>query len=211
MHRTHGFDTHSELERALHSLGAFPVTLQRQRWPVDNPGDSASPPADPDPLHPDSISSPKLSREPGSGDAGLQALTAFRAALQLRESQLLPPQHVSQDEALGHTLDSVIPAPQHAFSSESAQQLQPSEPAVLTEQQQVEAPLPEATFRVDGNCSRELSGSRSGSPERQVDASMDAVVQGADGLKARQVTPLYGHGTAQTRLKPQQVQPQGKS
>ena len=109
--QTPGFDAHWELERALRSLSASPDALRRPSWPADDTGVAASPPPAEDLPRLHSSSSSVLLRGSADLDAGLQTLTAFRAALQLRESQLIQPQQYADQVGV------------HAHSAEYGAQL----------------------------------------------------------------------------------------
>ena len=94
----YGFDAHIGQEHALCSVSASTVGLQRPSWPALGPGSAQLPPTARDLPRSDKSSSAVPLQHSADRGAGLQTLTAFRAALQLRESQLLQPEHVRQDE-----------------------------------------------------------------------------------------------------------------
>ena len=159
MEQMHRFDGHSEPEGALRSLRASPDTSRRTSWPAVDPSSAHLPTAVKDLPRLHASSSSALLRESASSDAGLQTLTAFRAALQLRESQLLQPQHIGRDGVLEITADGPAQSPQLQSHADLTARPRPiaSMFAAPIPPQQPETLLSEAPLRMIDGMSSELT------------------------------------------------------
>ena len=109
VHQTLEAEAHSNLERAMRSLAASPDDLRRPGWPTIVASGAQLLPyvANLPRLH--SSPSPAVLCRSADSDAGSQTITAFRIALQLRESKLLQAQRDRGDPLLQAADDTAEP------------------------------------------------------------------------------------------------------
>jgi hypothetical protein len=159
----YGFDPQSDLEHALRSFSSSADEMQRPIWPAIGPGTAQLPPSVTCLLRLDKSSSPVLSSGAADCDAGLQTITAFRAALQLRESQLLQPQHIQQDELL-HSAAGEAAHSLHVFDFGGTSHSQPVSSVVVSSgpAQQPDPPLSELPLCMNSDLARRGSDGSEG-------------------------------------------------